>query len=200
MSFSISDASVPLVVLDLASVDTYLLAGPLSSLAPESAGALWCPLISEPTPLDRDRNAARACAEGLELPLAWPERHPAAVPRAMRVAALASMRGCAASFMLGMSRLAFGSGIDLEGIGRAIDWERIDPQHPERFLLAVEDDMGMSVQEAASAVLEGSAADVELALTAHRLARAGVSAAPALRWQGTLYLGACAISPALAKR
>src|SRR5664280_3487979 len=88
-----SDPDVPLVVIDLASVETYFLVRPLSGLAVEQAGAVWCPLISEPAQLDLDVDAARACANRLQIPFVRPETHHAPVPRAMRLAALASQRG-----------------------------------------------------------------------------------------------------------
>ena len=50
---------MPLVVLDLASVETYLLVQPLGWLARQSEGTLWCPLASEPAPLDLELDAAR---------------------------------------------------------------------------------------------------------------------------------------------
>jgi len=174
----------PLVVLDLASVETYFLVQPLSCLAFEQEGAVWCPLISDPAPLDRDEPGARARAAALELELQWPERHPKAVPRAMRVAALACDHGRGADFMLGMSRLAWGSGRDLDDPG-------------EYEFLAVEN--GLDRREAADAAQEGSAYDRRLAEVAGRLERLGIAAAPALRWQGQLYAGSEAIAPLLAQ-
>lgn len=176
------DPSVPLVVLDLASVETYFLVQPLACLAFEQEGAVWCPLISDPAPLDRDELGARARAERLELELQWPERHPEPVPRAMRVAALACDHGRGADFMLGMSRLAWGAGRDLD-----------DPGEYE-FLAA---EYGLDTREASTAADEGSAWDRRLHDVAGRLARLGITAAPALRWQGQIYSGNEAIAPLL---
>ncbi len=176
------DPSVPLVVLDLASVETYFLVQPLACLAFEQEGAVWCPLISDPAPLDRDEPGARARADALELELQWPERHPKPVPRAMRVAALACDHGRGADFMLGMSRLAWGAGRDPD-----------DPGEYE-FLAA---EYGLDRVEAANAVQEGSAYDRRLADVAGRLARLGIVAAPALRWHGQIHAGSEAIAPLL---
>jgi 2-hydroxychromene-2-carboxylate isomerase len=176
--------SVPLVVLDLASVETYFVVQPLSCLAFEQEGAVWCPLIGDPAPLDRDRARARERAGALELELQWPAGHPKAVPRAMRVAALACDHGCGAEFMLGMSHLAWGSGRDLD-----------DPREYE-FLAA---EIGLEAREASEAAQEGSAYDRRLREVAARLGRLGIVAAPALRWQGRVYAGSGAIAPLLAE-
>jgi 2-hydroxychromene-2-carboxylate isomerase len=178
------DPSVPLVVLDLASIETYFLVQPLSCLAFEQDGAVWCPLISDPAPLDRDRRGAQERAAALELELEWPARHPQPVPRAMRVAALACDHGHGADFMLAMSRLAWGSGRD--------------PDDPVEYeFLATE--TGLDKREAADAAQEGSAYDRRLADVAGRLKQLGIATAPALRWQGRLHSGSESIAPLLAQ-
>jgi 2-hydroxychromene-2-carboxylate isomerase len=58
--------------------------------------------------------AAEARANELRLPLVWPERFPAEVPLAMRVAAFAAEKGRGAAFALAASRLAFCGGFDLD--------------------------------------------------------------------------------------
>src|SRR5664279_3869612 len=83
---ALSDPDVPLVAMDLASVESYLLVRGLSYLAVEQDGALWCPLLSRPAALDLDTDAARLHADRLQLPFVRPERHPAPVPTAMRIA------------------------------------------------------------------------------------------------------------------
>lgn len=181
---ALRDPQVPLVVLDLASVETYLLCQPLTGLVLEAAGAIWCPLASDPAPLDRDRGAAGRAAAGLQLPLAWPVRHPAPVPQAMRVAALACGRGLGASTIYGLSRLAFGGGGDLDD--------------SEEYLLALEE-TGLTAHEARLAAADGSAWDTELRSLAAELRGLGISGAPALRWGGHLYLGGRAIAPVLAE-
>lgn len=175
---------MPLVVLDLASVETYLLVQPLACLAFEQEGAVWCPLSSAPAPLDRDRQAAQGYADRLGLALAWPQRHPEAAPRAMRVAALVCARGRGADFMLGMSRLAWGSGRSLE-----------DPEEYE-FMAG---ELGIQAREASAAAAEGSAWDLELQRVASALERIGITTAPALRWQGKIYVGSQAVAPVLAQ-
>ena len=59
---ALSDPDVPLFVIDLASVETYLLVRRLSYLASERDGAIWCPLLSRPAALDLDIDAARSHA------------------------------------------------------------------------------------------------------------------------------------------
>lgn len=181
---ALRDPRVPLVVLDLRSVETYLLAQPLTWLAVERDGAIWCPLASEPAPLDLDRETARCLAERLRLPLAWPERHPAPVPKAMRVAALACARGSGATFMFGMSRLAFAGAADLED--------------PEQYLLGIQE-TNLTEHETALAAQDKTEWDVELRSLAVQLRELGIARAPALRWHGRLYVGTHAITPVLAQ-
>lgn len=178
------DRGVPLVMLDLASVETYLLVQPLACLAFEQEGAVWCPLSSAPAPLDRDRQAAQGRADRLGLELAWPQGRAVAVPRAMRVAALACARGRGADFMLGMSRLLWGSG------------RRLDDPGGYEFVAA---ELGIEPREARAAAQEGSASDLELQAIASNLQRLGITTAPALRWQGKVYLGSQSIAPVLAQ-
>jgi 2-hydroxychromene-2-carboxylate isomerase len=180
---ALRDPQAPLVVLDLCSVETYLLAQPLAWLAEEQAGAIWCPLASGPAPLDGDRAAAERAAERLQLPLTWPGRHPEPVFRATRVAALACARGFGAACIFGMSRLAFGGGADLED--------------PEQYLLAVEE-AGVTPQEAMLAARAGDTWDARLRVLAQELRQLGIVAGPALRWQGHLHLGTREIAALLA--
>lgn len=177
---------MPLVVLDLASVETYLLAQPLAWLASEAAGAVWCPLISAPAALDEDREEARRCAERIRLALNWPERHPAPVPRTMRLAALASSRDMAAAFMFAASGLAFGSGVDLE---------QIEPGR--EFAAQLTRELDVSGKDARAAREAGSEWDLALGVIAQKLGALGVSSAPALRWRRELYLGAREIDTVL---
>jgi 2-hydroxychromene-2-carboxylate isomerase len=185
---ALGDPDVPLVVLDLASVETYLLAQPLSWLASQAAGAVWCPLISAPAALDEDRDEARRCAERVRLALSWRERHPAPVPRTMRFAALACSRGKAASFFFGASGMAFGSGIDLE---------QIEPGRS--FAAELRRGLDVSAAETRAAREGGSEWDVALGRIARELAGVGISSAPALRWRREIYLGAQEIDSVLAE-
>jgi 2-hydroxychromene-2-carboxylate isomerase len=181
---ALCDPQVPLVVLDLCSVETYLLVQPLTWLASEQDGAIWCPLASPPAPMDLDREAAGHAAERLQLPIAWPARHPEPVPRAMRLAALACEHEAGALCVFGMSRLAFGGGVDLE--------------EPEQHLLAAEE-AGVRAQEATLAAQDGAGWDAKLQALAQELRGLGIPAAPALRWEGQLYLGTRAIAPVLSR-
>ena len=71
-------------------------------------------LGSDPGALAVVRGAAEERARELRLPLEWPETFPAEVPAAMRVAALATVSGRGAAFVLAAGRLAFCGGFDLD--------------------------------------------------------------------------------------
>jgi hypothetical protein len=179
---TLRDSRVPLVVLDLASVESYLLLQPLTGLALESAGAIWCPLASDPAPLDLDRESAARVASTVALAVSWPVRHPAAVPRAMQVATLACSRGQGAAVMYALSRIAFGGGGDVD--------------EPKEYLPALKD-TDLAAQEARLAAESGSRWEGELRRLALELAAIGIRRAPALRWGGQLYLGSRAIASVL---
>jgi 2-hydroxychromene-2-carboxylate isomerase len=195
-----SDRDVPLVVIDLASVETYFLVPALSGLAVEAHGAMWCPLISEPAPLDLDIDAASAHAKRLQLPFVRPERHPAPLPRAMRLAALAAARGQGAIFSIRATRLAWATGADLDRLGEDHDVDGADADDdPAAYLPLMMEEIGVELGEARLAAEAGSDWDVELHSIAGRLERLGVGAAPTLRWRGRLYTGHIAISSVLAE-
>jgi 2-hydroxychromene-2-carboxylate isomerase len=190
---------LPLVALDLASVESYLLVKPLSYLAVEQHGALWCPLLSKPSSLDIDIDAARIHAHRLRLPFVRPERHPAPVPGAMRIAALAASRSRAAIFTVRATRLAWSTGADLDRLELGAGLE--DPNgddDPEGYLRLMAEEIGLDVCDAKLAAREGSEWDAELHALAGGLARLGICAAPALRWRGKLYTGLTAISAVVA--
>lgn len=195
-----SDPDGPLVVFDLSSVETYFLARALSGLAVEGHGASWCPLISEPAQLDLDVDGARDCAKRSQLPFVRPERHPAAVPRAMRLAALAAARGHAAIFTIRATRLAWSTGADLGRLGEDKD---LNDGHEEddldEYLRLIVQEIGVDVGEAKAAANEGSDWDLELHSIAVGLSQLGIHTAPALRWHGKLYTGQAAIAPLLAE-
>lgn len=194
------DPNLPLFVMDLASVETYLLVRALSYLASERDGAIWCPLPSRPAALDDDIDAARNHALDLGLPLVTPERHPAPVPRAMRIAALAAARSRAAIFTLRATRLAWSSGADLDRLEHGAGLGEPDPDDDEQeYLRLIVREIGLDVREARLAAREGSDWDSELRAIAERLAQVGIAAAPALRWRGRLYTGLPAISGLLAE-
>jgi hypothetical protein len=197
---ALSDPDLPLVAMDLASVDSYLLVRPLSYLAVEQDGALWCPLLSNPSSLDLDIDAARVHAHRLQLPFVRPERHPAPVPRAMRIAALAAARSRAAIFTFRATRLAWATGADLDRLELGAGLEEPDSvDDPEEYLRLMVQEIGLDVSDAKLAAQEGSDWDLELHSIAGGLARLGIDAAPALRWRGTLHTGLVAISAVLAE-
>jgi AcrR family transcriptional regulator/2-hydroxychromene-2-carboxylate isomerase len=194
-----SDPDVPLVVIDLASVETYFLVRPLSGLAVEQAGAVWCPLISEPAQLDLDVDAARACANRLQLPFVRPETHHAPVPRAMRLAALASQRGRCAIWTVRATRVAWATGADLARLGEDSRPQDEDAEDDlEGYLELMAREIGLDLCDAKLAAEEGSQWDLELHSISRRLARLGIHSAPALRWRGNIYTGLDAISAVLA--
>ncbi len=197
---ALSDPDVPLVAMDLASVESYLLVRGLSYLAVEQDGALWCPLLSRPAALDLDIDAARLHADRLQLPFVRPERHPAPVPTAMRIAALAAARRRAAIFTVRATRLAWSTGADLDRLELGAGLEDPDQDDdPEGYLRLMAQEIGLAVEDAKLAAQEGSEWDVELQSIAGGLAQLGIHAAPALRWQGKLHTGLSAISAVLAE-
>jgi AcrR family transcriptional regulator len=196
---ALSDPDVPLVVIDLASVETYLLVAPLIGLAVERAGAVWCPLISEPAQLDLDLDAARARANRSRIPFVRPETHHAPVPRAMRLAALASERGRCAIWTVWATRLAWATGVDLSRLGEESRPGDTDAEDDlDGYLELMAQKIGLEVSDAKLAAEEGSQWDLELQSIARRLAQVGIHSAPALRWQGHIYTGLDAISAVLA--
>jgi 2-hydroxychromene-2-carboxylate isomerase len=71
-------------------------------------------LADDPDGAEATRQAAEERAVALRMPVVWPERFPAEVPAAMRVAAHAAEAGRGAAFVLAATRLAFCGGFDLE--------------------------------------------------------------------------------------
>ena len=108
---------LPLATLyfDLSSPYTYLAAERAERLF---AGLEWRPASADVLHCtDFGPDSKRAVTERaalLSLPLVWPEGYPYRVHAAMRVAALAAERGCAAAFVLAASRLAFCGGFDMD--------------------------------------------------------------------------------------
>src|SRR5579884_852506 len=108
----------PAFFLDLACPFSYIAAERVERMLGDIE---WVPTPSEPIMGgEGDRNQdtvlarATALARAARLPLVWPERFPAPVPRALRAAAYAAEVGAAARFALAASRLAFCGGFDLE--------------------------------------------------------------------------------------
>ncbi|HST56259.1 MAG TPA: DsbA family protein [Solirubrobacteraceae bacterium] len=176
---------------DLASVETYLVAGQVWKLAPIDLS--WYPISAHllqgdadadpleedrEAPLDGDRERAELRARELGLPLAWPDRHGEAVPRAMRTATLAAEEGRGGTFMLAAARLAFAGGYNL-------DW---DPD----LLLDAASVAGLNPREAMLAADDHSR-DPLFEEHAARLRSLGINRLPALRLSGELALGERAI-------
>jgi len=198
---ALHDPDVPLFAMDLASVETYLLVRPLSYLAIEQDGAVWCPLLSSPSVLDLDMDAARIHAQRLRLPFVRPERHPAPVPRAMRIAALAAARSRCAIFTVRATRLAWSTGADLDRLEHGAGLAEPDPDDdPEEYLRLIVGEIGVDVCDAKLAAREGSDWDVELCSIARGLAQLGIHVAPTLRWRGELHTGLAAISAVLTEK
>jgi AcrR family transcriptional regulator len=194
-----SDPDVPLVVIDLASVETYVLVRPLSDLAVERQGAVWCPLISKPAGLDLDVEAARRHVDRLQLPFVRPERHPAPLPKAMRLATFASARGSGAMFTIRATRLAWAAGADLDRLGDQPSVEDGEIANGlEDYLRLIAREIGLDIEEAKLAMEDGSDWDAQLDQAAGCLAELGIDSAPALRWQGKIYTGLDSISALLA--
>jgi AcrR family transcriptional regulator/2-hydroxychromene-2-carboxylate isomerase len=193
------DPDVPLVVIDLASVETYVLVRALSDLAVERQGAVWCPLISKPAGLDLDVEAARRQVERLQLPFVRPERHPAPLPRAMRLATFASARACGALFTIRATRLAWAAGADLDCLGNQPSLDDGETEDDlDDYLRLIVREIGLDIEEAKLAMEDGSDWDAQLDQAADCLAHLGIDSAPALRWQGQIYAGLDAISALLA--
>src|SRR3954453_7240038 len=105
---------------DLSDPGTYLAAERVDLLFP---GVTWVPASLEalrdglgrpvpPAPAERAVVAERAAV--LNMPLVWPETHPAPRRAAMRAAAHACAEGRGGAFVLAASRLAFCGGFDLD--------------------------------------------------------------------------------------
>jgi len=123
--------------------------------------------------LDRLRAAAEERAAMLRLPLSWPERFPADVPAAMRVAAFASHAGRGAAFVLAATRLAFCGGFDLE-----------DPE-----ILAEAAAAANIVLDDCLASARDGGRDGKIEAEGRRLLAAGADRLPALRVGRALYWG-----------
>jgi 2-hydroxychromene-2-carboxylate isomerase len=130
--------------------------------------------------LDRLRAAAEERAALLRLPLSWPERFPADVPAAMRVAAFASQAGRGAAFVLAATRLAFCGGFDLE-----------DPE-----ILAEAAAAANIVLDDCLASARDGGRDGAIEAEGRRLLAAGADRLPALRVGRALYWGEDRLSDA----
>jgi 2-hydroxychromene-2-carboxylate isomerase len=132
--------------------------------------------------LDRVWAAAEERAVALRMPLVWPERFPADVPAAMRVAAYASDCRRGAAFVLAAGRLAFCGGFDLD-----------DPEILAEAAAAA----GLSLNGALRAAGDRRR-DGGIESAGRRLLAAGADRLPALRVGRALYWGEGQVSGAAA--
>jgi 2-hydroxychromene-2-carboxylate isomerase len=127
------------------------------------------------------RHAAEQRATALRMPLVWPERFPAEVPSAMRVAALAGDAGRGAAFVLAATRLAFCGGFDLD-----------DPEILAEAAAAA----GVVLDDCLRAARDGGH-DGAIEAAGRSLLAAGADRLPALRVGRALYWGERRVGDAL---
>lgn len=164
---------------DLASPYTYLAAERVDRLFP---GVAWRPVFEDATHVAPvDRSGAEARARALGMPLVWPEGAREHARPAMRVAALAVERGCAAPFVLAACRLAFCGGFELD--------------HPETLAEAAAA-AGLGLEEALQAAGD-SRRDARMIADARKLQSQGADRLPALRVNRLLFAGEDRIGAAL---
>jgi 2-hydroxychromene-2-carboxylate isomerase len=130
-------------------------------------------MAGDPVAECRLRDAVQQRAAQLRMPLVWPERFPADVPAAMRVATLAAESGRGAAFTLAASRLAYCGGFDLE-----------DPEIIAEAAAAA----GLSLDECLEAARDASR-DGACEAAGRRLLAAGADRLPALRVGRALFWG-----------
>jgi 2-hydroxychromene-2-carboxylate isomerase len=148
------------------------LACPFSYLAAErverTLGAVaWVPVapLGDRVLDERALLAAENQAQGMRLPLVWPDGWPKPFPRAMRAAAYAAEFDRVAEFALAAARLAFCGGFDLEDADILADAAAAAGLAAGHLLTATQD----------------CDWEVELEATAAGLARRGVLELPAIR-------------------
>lgn len=98
-------------------------------------------------------------AAALRLPLEWPERWPAPVPTAMRVAHFAGQSGRGGAFVLAATRLAFAGGFDLEDLEILTEAAAAAGLPLDECLRAAREDRRDGAIEAAARRLLGAGAD-----------------------------------------
>jgi len=137
------------------------------------AGSYRRSLLSDARQLAAVRAAAEERAAELRMPLVWPERFPAGVPRAMRAASLAAEQGRAAAFALAAGRLAYCGGFDLD-----------DPEILAEAAAAA----GVGLDECLAAAGDARR-DAAMQEAGRRLLAAGAERLPALRVGAALFAG-----------
>jgi 2-hydroxychromene-2-carboxylate isomerase len=168
-------------LFDLASPFTYLAAERAERLF---TGLAWRPAsermvagqetrVADALAQAREREEAERRAALLQLPLVWPENHPAVARRAMRVASLAVEQLRAAPFVMAASRLAFCGGFDLD-----------DPETLAEAAAAA----GLGLDEALAAARD-ERRDVRIEAEALRLRAAGGRQLPAFVIRGAVFEG-----------
>jgi 2-hydroxychromene-2-carboxylate isomerase len=141
---------------------------------PACSTSLRCgSLTADPAGEADTRAAAEQRAAALRLPLVWPERWPAEVPAAMRVAHYAAQEGRGGAFVLAATRLAFAGGFDLD-----------DPELLTEAAAAAGLGLDACLQAAGEVRRDGA---IEAA--ARRLLSAGADRLPALVVDRALYWG-----------
>lgn len=157
---------------DLASPFTYLVA---ERIERRVGGATWRPAtLRAPQPRGEQLVAeALGRAHALRMPLVWPERFPARVPTAMRVATYANEHGCGSAFAIAAGRLAFCGGFDLE-----------DPDILAEAAAAA----GLDVEGALTAARDPRR-DHQIAMAGRSVEHAGGALLPALEHERRLYCG-----------
>ena len=162
---------------DLASPHTYLVAERIERRVGE---AVWRPAVLPVVQHDAAETvaAAQRRAHDLRMPLVWPERFPARVPTAMRVATYATEHGCGAAFAIAAGRLAFCGGFDVE-----------DPDILAEGAAAA----GLDVDGALVAARDPRR-DHQVGMAGRAVGLAGEAQLPALQHEERLYCGELRIS------
>jgi 2-hydroxychromene-2-carboxylate isomerase len=181
-----ADPAAVTFYFDLASPHTYLAA---ERVERRFGGASWRPaMLWTGAPVD-DEEVAHATemaahrARELRMPLVWPERYPASVPAAMRVATYAAQQGCGSTFAIAAGRLAFCGGFDIE-----------DPDMLAEAAAAA----GLEVREALAAA-RAPDRDEEIVAAGRSVWIEGGTVLPALCHEGRLYCGEPQISGVLSR-
>lgn len=163
---------------DLASPDTYFLA---ERLERRVGDAIWRPAVLAAA-LGRDGGEAMAAAQrrahSLRMPLVWPDRFPARVPTAMRVATYAAEQGCGSAFAIAAGRLAFCGGFDLEALDILAEAAAAAGADVDGALVAARDPRR----------------DHQIGIAGRSVVHGGGNALPALEHERRLYCGEASIS------
>jgi 2-hydroxychromene-2-carboxylate isomerase len=163
------------------------LACPFSYLAAERVERLlgdvdWVPVPGSRGDTESIIARADALARAARLPLVWPERFPASLPRAMRAAAYTAEIGVGPRFALAAFRLAFCGGFDLEKASVLTD---------------VASAAGISARDCLVAAAE-EWRDEELRATASALSAQGVLELPVIGVEGRWFDGLAGLTEAAA--